>query len=176
MTSAASQRAGTPPILLDVSPEGIATLTLNRPHARNAYNGEAVRELSRLLDQIATSAVIRAVVLRGAGDHFCAGADFAWMRETGRASREDNEADARAIAQMFLKLFELPQPTIALVHGACLGGAMGLAAACDICFASETAFFGLTEVRIGLVPYIVGPYVVRAIGAREASRLFVTGE
>lgn len=165
-----------PAVSLEVSAAGQATVTLDRPHARNAYDGAAVRELARIFSDLNRRNDVRIVIVRGAGTHFCAGADFAWMRKAGELSSEDNRADAETIAEMFLRLHDLPMPTVALVQGACLGGGMGFAAACDVCFATRDAVFGLTEVRFGLAPWIVGPYVVKAIGERAAARIFLTGE
>lgn len=175
MTNAMSAQPNSPLVSLALSAAGVATVTLDRPHARNAYDGAAVRELVRIFGDLGRREDVRIVILRGAGPHFCAGADFAWMRKAGELLPEDNQADAEAIADMFLGLYELPVPTVALVQGACLGGGMGFAAACDLCFATRNAVFGLTEVRFGLVPCIVGPYVVRAIGERAAARVFLTG-
>lgn len=175
MIAASTAHTASGPVSLDLSATGVATVTFNRPHVRNAYDAATVRELARIFEDLGRREDVRIVLVRGAGPHFCAGADFSWMRKAGELSQEDNQADADAIACMFLGLYELPMPTVALVQGACLGGGMGFAAACDLCFATREATFGLTEVKFGLVPSIVGPYVVKAIGERAAARLFLTG-
>ncbi|NTV12246.1 MAG: enoyl-CoA hydratase/isomerase family protein, partial [Zoogloea sp.] len=118
----------------------------------------------------------RVVVLAGRGRSFSAGADLQWMRRAAAAGFDDNLADARGLACMLRALAELPRPTIARVHGAALGGGMGLAAACDICIASASASFATSEVKLGLIPSAIGPYVIRAIGARQAGRYFLSAE
>jgi methylglutaconyl-CoA hydratase len=151
----------------------VATLWMNRPDKHNAFNEALIGELTAALD---TQEGARVVVLGGRGKSFSAGADLDWMRRQGEASEADNLKDARAAAGLFRKLAELCVPTIARVHGAAIGGGMGLAAACDICVASTDATFATSEVRFGLVPAVISPYVIRAIGARQAYRYFQTGE
>ncbi|HEU0225579.1 MAG TPA: enoyl-CoA hydratase-related protein [Steroidobacteraceae bacterium] len=157
-------------------PRGIVTLTLDRPEARNALSGELVLRLTEALAAIAADDSVRAVFLAGAGEVFCAGADIGEMRSAGTAPPAQNEADARRFAGMLEALERLPRPTVAIVDGAAMGGAVGLVACCDIALASERARFALSEVRLGLVPAMISPYVIRAIGARQAHRWFLTGE
>ncbi|HEU4517151.1 MAG TPA: enoyl-CoA hydratase-related protein [Steroidobacteraceae bacterium] len=160
----------------DRDPRGIVTLTLDRPEARNALSAALVEKLTAQLDNLAGDAGVRAIVLTGAGDVFCAGADIGEMRAAGAAPPEQNEADSRRFATMLERLERQPQPTLALVNGAAFGGAIGLVAACDIALAAASARFALSEVRLGLVPAMISPYVIRAIGLREARRWFLSGE
>jgi len=160
----------------DHDPRGIVTLTLDRPEARNALSAALVARLSDELDTLAGDAGVRAIMLTGAGDVFCAGADIGEMRAAGAAPPAQNEADSRRFATMLERLERQPQPTLALVNGAAFGGAVGLIAACDIALAATSARFALSEVRLGLVPAMISPYVIRAIGTREARRWFLSGE
>jgi len=160
----------------DRDPRGTVTLTLDRPEARNALSAALVARLTAELDTLAGDASVRAIVLTGAGDVFCAGADIGEMRAAGAAPPEQNEADSRRFATMLERLERQPQPTLALVNGAAFGGAVGLIAACDIALAATSARFALSEVRLGLVPAMISPYVIRAIGTREARRWFLSGE
>ena len=160
----------------DRDARGIVTLTLDRPEAKNALSAALVARLTEALATLADDATVRAVVLTGAGEVFCAGADIGEMRAAGAAPPEQNEADSRRFARMLECIERQPQPTVALVNGAAFGGAVGLVAACDIALASSGARFALSEVRLGLVPALISPYVIRAIGTREARRWFLTGE
>ncbi len=160
----------------DRNARGIVTLTLDRPEAKNALSAALVGELTAALARLAGDAAVRAVVLTGAGNVFCAGADIRDMRDAGSASPEQNEADARRFATMLETLERQPQPTVAVVNGAAFGGAVGLIAACDIAVAAAGARFSLSEVRLGLVPAMISPYVLRAMGLREARRWCLTGE
>lgn len=155
---------------------GIVTLTLDRPEAKNALSAALVGELTATLGALAADRTVRAIVLTGAGNVFCAGADISEMRAAGMAAAEQNEADSHRFAKMLETLERQPQPTVALVNGAAFGGAIGLIAACDIVLAAAGARFSLSEVRLGLVPAMISPYVVRAIGLREARRWSLTGE
>ena len=155
---------------------GVVTLALDRPEAKNALSAALLAELTAALEALAGDPGVRAVVLTGAGSVFCAGADIAEMRAAGEAAPEANEADARRFAKMLETLERQPQPTVALVNGAAFGGAVGLVAACDIAIAGPDAKFSLSEVRLGLVPAMISPYVLRALGPREARRWCLTGE
>jgi len=155
---------------------GIATLTLEREEARNALSAELVARLAEALASLAGDSSVRIVKLTGAGKVFCAGADIGEMRAAGAASPEQNEADSRRFAQVLESLERQPQPTVAIVNGAAYGGAVGLIAACDIALAAASARFAFSEVRLGLVPAMISPYVTRAIGQRQAHRWFLTGE
>lgn len=153
----------------------IEYLTLNRPEVRNAFNGEVVRELREWAEAVSADAGLRAVVLAGAGPVFCAGGDLEWMARAASFTREENLADASAMAAMFAALDRLPVPLVGRVHGAAMGGGVGLAAVCDLVVAADTAVFALSEVRLGLVPSVVGPYVLAKIGRSAARELFLTG-
>lgn len=154
----------------------IATVWLNRAELHNAFNTQVIEELDACFTALNTRDDIRVVILAGRGKSFSAGADLNWMKQAGQASIEDNEADALKLAKMLQSLATLKQPTIARVHGIAFGGGMGLASACDICVASTDAKFATSEVRLGLAPSTISPYVIRAIGARQASRYFLTAE
>lgn len=171
---------GTKPIeeqvLLDTTREGVAVVTLNRPEVHNAFNAEVVERLSDIFDDLAKQDGVRVVLIDGAGKSFSAGADLEWMRAAGDYTEKENYEDALASANMFHRLRALPQPSLALVHGPALGGGVGLVAAADIAIATSEAQFGLTEVRLGLVPAVISPYVIEAIGPRAARRYFLTGE
>ena len=155
---------------------GIVTLTLDRPEARNALSADLVTRLTEALASLAGDPSVRAILLTGSNTVFCAGADIGEMRAAGAASTEQNEADSRRFAKMLECLERQPQPTVAVVNGSAYGGAVGLIAACDIAIAASSARFALSEVRLGLIPAMISPYVIRAIGQREAQRWFLTGE
>ncbi len=152
------------------------TLWLNRPELHNAFDDGLIAELTGALATAATDPGVRAVVLAGNGASFSAGADLNWMRGMAALSESENRHDALALARLMRTLDELPKPTIARVHGAAFGGGVGLVACCDIAVASEQARFGLTESRLGLLPAVISPYVVAAIGPRQARRWFATAE
>jgi methylglutaconyl-CoA hydratase len=163
-------------ILTSVDARGLGTVTLNRPEVHNAFNETLIAELTAVLGELAADERVRTVVLAGEGPSFCAGADLDWMRRTGAYTREENFADARAAAEMLRALDTLPKPTIAAVRGPAFGGGAGLVACCDIAIASESAVFSFSEVRLGLIPAVISPYVIAAIGARQARRYFLTAE
>ncbi len=162
-------------IILDASPGGLATVMINRPDKHNAFNGHVVEQLADAFETVRTSNC-RAMLLRGAGKSFSAGGDLKWMRAAGHYTKSENAADALGLAHMLKKLAELPLLTIASVQGACMGGGCGLVAACDVAVAHSDAKFRFSEVRLGLTPATISPYVIRAIGARWANALFATGE
>lgn len=155
---------------------GVVWLTLDRPEIHNAFDDRMIVELTAAFEALARDDAIRALVLTGAGSSFSAGADLNWMRRTTTYSEAANLRDANALAALMKVLYELPQPTVARVNGVALGGGTGLVACCDIVVASEGALFGTTEVRLGIMPAVIGPYVIAAIGARRARRLMLTGE
>jgi methylglutaconyl-CoA hydratase len=155
---------------------GNATVWLNRPERHNAFHEGLLEELPRCLTQLSQDAAVRTIVLAGRGRSFCAGADLEWMQRQARAGYDENLEDARRLAWMLRTLAQSPKPTIARVHGAALGGGMGLVAACDMAIATREASFGTTEVRLGLTPSTIAPYVVAAIGERPARRYFLSGE
>ena len=154
----------------------VATVWFNRAELHNAFNTQVIEELHACFQALNSRDDVRVVVLAGRGKSFSAGADLNWMKQAGQASQAENEADALKLAKMLQSLATLKQPTIARVHGIAFGGGMGLASACDICIASSDAKFATSEVRLGLAPSTISPYVIRAIGARQASRYFLTAE
>ncbi|WP_084417835.1 enoyl-CoA hydratase-related protein [Henriciella litoralis] len=163
-------------ISLDATPGGIAVITLNRPDKHNAFNAIVIDELTDALTTLEEQTTIRMVILRGNGPSFSAGADLEWMKAAADYSRHENEEDAFKLAEMLRKLSELPQMTVALVQGAAMGGGAGLVAACDIAVAMTDAKFRFSEVRLGLTPATISPYVISAIGPRWAKALFVSAE
>jgi len=150
-------------------------VTLNRPEVRNAFNEHLIAEMTNWAERAATDQGLRAVVIDGAGASFSAGADLAWMAKMAGYTRDQNVRDARAAAAMFAAIDRLSVPVIAQVHGAALGGGAGLAAVADIVVAAEDATFGFTEVKLGLIPAVIAPYVLAKIGQSAARELFVTG-
>jgi len=165
------------PKYLEIAVDGrVARIALNRPDVHNAFDDELIYELTDALTKLDADAAIRAVVLTGNGASFSAGADLNWMRRMATLSESDNRADSARLATLMRTLNDLSKPTVARVHGAAYGGGVGLVACCDIVVASDAAKFGLTEVKLGLVPAVISPYVIAAIGAREARRLFLTAE
>jgi methylglutaconyl-CoA hydratase len=154
----------------------VAHVVLARPEVRNAFDDSLIAELTAAFFDIAADREIRAVVLSGEGPVFCAGADIAWMRKAGGYTREQNEADAERMARMLRAIDACPKPVVALVHGAAIGGGVGIVAAADIVVAAEGTVFALSEVRLGILPAVISPYVLRAIGSRQARDLFLTGD
>jgi methylglutaconyl-CoA hydratase len=154
----------------------VARLRLDRPEVHNAFDDGLVAALTRTLESLVESADVRVLVLEGAGASFSAGADLNWMRGMAAASEAENRDDALALARLMRTLDAMPMPTIARVHGAAFGGGVGLVACCDIAIGTPAAKFGLTESRLGLLPAVISPYVIAAIGARQARRYFATAE
>ena len=163
-------------VLFDVSAQGVATVTLNNPEKHNAFDDAIIAELNALLTDIAQREDIKVMVLAATGKSFSAGADLNWMKRMASYSYEDNLKDANALAEMLYTLNFLPQPTIAKIQGAAFGGAVGLASCCDIVIASNKASFCLSEVKLGLIPATISPYVVNAIGLKASRRYFQTAE
>ena len=155
--------------------EAAARITLARPRVKNAFNEELIAELTRALAALGAEDGVRVVTVTGSGDAFSAGADLNWMKKMAGYDYGENLTDARALADLLETLYMLPKPTIAMVNGPAIGGGVGLVAACDIALASRTAFFSLSEVRLGLVPACIAPYVIRRIGERFAREYFLTG-
>lgn len=155
---------------------GIRELRLNRPNVHNAFDDRLIAELTAALLEAGRDPSVRVVVLTGVGASFSAGADLNWMRDMAKASEEENREDSLRLAALMRTLQFLPKPTIARVNGPAYGGGVGLIACCDIAIGVTTARFGLTEVKLGLVPAVISPYVIAAIGLRHARRLFLTGE
>ena len=154
----------------------IATVTLNRPEVRNAFNDESITALTEAFTALGANDAVRVIVLAASGPGFCAGADLNWMRRMAEYSREENLADAAQLAEMLRLLYTCPKPTVARVQGDVFAGGMGLVAACDIAVSVDTASYCLSEVRLGLIPATIGPYVVRAMGPRAAHRYALTAE
>jgi methylglutaconyl-CoA hydratase len=154
----------------------VATITLNRPQVHNAFNEAMIAGLTKAFRDVGSRDQVRLVILAAEGKNFCAGADLHWMRRAAGFSEEENLRDALAAAEMLRAADQLPQPLIAKVQGMVLGGGVGLVAAADIAIAAEDAEFGLSEVLLGLIPAVISPYVIRAIGARQARRAFLTAE
>jgi methylglutaconyl-CoA hydratase len=154
----------------------LATVTLNRPDVRNAFNEAMIAELALAFDELGRNELVRVVVLAANGPAFCAGADLNWMKKMARFSQAENEADALLLADMLRTIYLCPRPVVAKVQGDCYGGGMGLVAACDIAVASEAASFCLSEVKLGLIPATIAPYVIRAMGENAARRYLLTAE
>jgi methylglutaconyl-CoA hydratase len=155
---------------------GVAEIRMNRPEKHNAFDETLIAELTAAFRNVGQDDGVRVVVLSAAGQSFSAGADLDWMKRMAAFDEAQNLADAQQLGRLLRTLDELPKPTLALVNGAAIGGGVGLVAAVDIAIAAATASFGLAEVRLGLIPAVIGPYVVRALGERSCRRLFLTGE
>ena len=155
---------------------GVTTLWMDRPEVYNAFDERLIAELSAVLTELESDAETKILVLAGRGKHFSAGADLNWMKRAAMMSDEENLADAKRFASMLYQLAHFPKPTIARIQGAALGGGTGLAAACHIAIAAENARFSTSEVKFGIIPAVISPYVLRAIGEREAMRYFQTAE
>ncbi|WP_020654401.1 enoyl-CoA hydratase/isomerase family protein [Massilia niastensis] len=154
----------------------LATVTLNRPELRNAFNEHAIAELALVFDELGRNELVRAIVLAANGPAFCAGADLNWMKKMAGYSHDENQLDAARLADMLRTIYLCPKPTVARVQGDCYAGGMGLVAACDIVVASDNAAFCLSEVKLGLIPATISPYVIKAMGEQAARRYFLTAE
>jgi methylglutaconyl-CoA hydratase len=162
---------------LDLSiADKVATVTLNRPELRNAFNELSIAELALVFDELGQNDLVRVVVLAANGSAFCAGADLNWMKKMAAYTQDENEADALLLADMLRTIYRCPKPVVAKVQGDCYAGGMGLVAACDIAVASEAANFCLSEVKLGLVPATISPYVIKAMGENAARRYFISAE
>ena len=163
------------PVQIEVS-DMVATVTLNRPEVRNAFNDEVITAMIGAFEDLAGRADVRCIVLAASGSAFCAGADLNWMRRMADYTHEQNLVDAGYLATMMQTIYACPKPTIARIQGDVYAGGTGLVAACDIAVSSDTAHYCLSEVRLGLIPATISPYVIRAMGARAAHRYFLTAE
>jgi methylglutaconyl-CoA hydratase len=163
-------------VLLDIDVRGVATVTLNQPEIHNAFDDKLIVQLTDIFTSISQNKDVRVMVLAAAGKSFSAGADLNWMQRMASYSYEQNLADANVLANMFFILNTIDKPTIARVQGAAFGGAVGLVACCDIAIGSKLSKFCLSEVKLGLAPATISPYVIDAIGARVARRYFTTAE
>lgn len=162
-------------LLIDTT-HGLATVTLNRPDVRNAFNEEVIAELTQAFTQLGQQADVRCIVLAANGPAFCAGADLNWMRRIADYSHAENLADAAQLAEMLRVIHTCPKPTVARIQGDVYAGGTGLVAVCDVAVSVDTAHFCLSEVKLGLIPATISPYVIRAMGARAAHRYFLTAE
>jgi methylglutaconyl-CoA hydratase len=153
---------------------GVAQITMSRPEVFNAFDAAMIAELDAAFDQLIADDGVRVILLAGAGKHFSAGADLKWMQRASEESREWNLADARRFAAMLGKIDACPKPTVARVQGAALGGGTGLVCACDIAIGADNASFAVSEARFGIIPSVIGPYLINAVGKREARRLALT--
>jgi methylglutaconyl-CoA hydratase len=163
-------------VLVDVDDRGVATVTLNRPEVGNAYNAAMLDGLINGLQHLARDPAVRCLVIRGAGKHFQAGADIRWLNEVAQFPPAENFAASLATTRAMQLLNEFPRPTIALVHGACFGGGVGIVCCVDVAFATPDALFGITEVRVGVSPTPISTHMVNAIGLRHTRRYALTGE
>lgn len=154
----------------------VGTVTLNRPEVRNAFNNELIAELTLAFKDLQSRDDVRCIVLAANGTAFCAGADLNWMRSMADYTREQNVADAGQLATMLQTIYESPKPTLARIQGDVYAGGTGLVAACDVAVSVDTAHYCLSEVKLGLIPATISPYVIRAMGARAAHRYFLTAE
>lgn len=161
---------------ISIDSRGVANLILNRPEVHNAFDDQMIAELIRVLDQLAADDKVKVLTLSARGKNFSAGADLNWMRSMAQKNYQQNLDDANELAALMHKLDKFPKPTIALVQGAAFGGAVGLVACCDMALAEQGASFCLSEVKIGLIPAVISPYVMRALGERQCRRYFLTAE
>ncbi|MBA3058998.1 MAG: enoyl-CoA hydratase/isomerase family protein [Gammaproteobacteria bacterium] len=161
---------------LNIQTGPLATVTLNRPEVRNAFNDEVIAELTQAFTELGQDTQVRAIVLAASGPAFCAGADLNWMRRMADYTHAENLADAAQLAEMLRVIYSCPKPTVARIQGDVYAGGMGLVAACDMAVSVDTAHYCLSEVKLGLYPATISPYVIRAMGARAAHRYFLTAE
>jgi methylglutaconyl-CoA hydratase len=164
------------PVLQRFTAGAVAEVRLNRPDVRNAFNAELIGALRAEFAALGQDESVRAIVLSGEGKVFCGGADISWMRASLDLTYDENVADAKAMSEMFRAIDRCPKPVIGKVHGAALGGGAGLAAVCDAVIASADAVFGFTEVKLGIIPAVISPFVLAKIGISNARALFLTGE
>lgn len=161
-------------VTIETDARGVARVTMNRPEVFNAFNEAMIAELGQAFEQLSADPAVRLIVLAGSGKAFSAGADLQWMKRAAEATQAANLEDARRFAAMLQRIAECPKPTLARVQGLALGGGVGLAAACDIALATPDAKFAVSEARFGILPAVIGPYVINAVGPRQARRLALT--
>ncbi|MEQ8321305.1 MAG: enoyl-CoA hydratase/isomerase family protein [Rhodospirillales bacterium] len=166
----------TAPLITEISGRGVATITLRRPEIHNAFDDVLIERLRRELHGLNNDPKVRVVVLAAEGKSFSAGADLNWMKRMAEYERAENLEDAKNLGKLMATLYRMRQPTVAIVQGPAYGGGVGLVAACDIAIASDAAHFCLSEVRLGLIPAVIGPYVIHAVGERHATRYMLTAE
>lgn len=167
---------GNEDVVLTSIQNNIGTLTLNRPGKRNAMDHILIEELTSAFEQFREDPKVRAIILTANGEHFCAGADIKWMQTVAQTNFAENKNDAMLLANLLYEIYTCTKPVIVLAHGATLGGGLGLVAACDIAIAATTATFAFSEVKIGITPSVISPYIISAIGERETRYYFLTGE
>lgn len=160
----------------ELDSRGVATLCLDRPQLHNAFDDTLIAELNRVLTDYAADPAVRVLVLRSNGKSFSAGADLNWMKRVAQYDFDDNLRDSQALAELMERIYRFPAPTVAVVQGPAFGGGVGLVSCCDIAIASTSASFCLSEVKLGLAPAVISPYVIAAMGARQAQRYFLTAE
>jgi methylglutaconyl-CoA hydratase len=160
----------------ELDSRGVATLCLDRPQLHNAFDDTLIAELNRVLTHYAADPAVRVLVLRSNGKSFSAGADLNWMKRVAQYNFDDNLRDSQALAELMERIYRFPAPTVAVVQGPAFGGGVGLVSCCDIAIASTSASFCLSEVKLGLAPAVISPYVIAAMGARQAQRYFLTAE
>ena len=154
--------------------DGVAVVTMSRPEVYNAFDDAMIAELDSAFAQLASDDTVRVIMLTGSGKHFCAGADLDWMRRTSKASAAENLTDARRLAAMLDRIDRCPKPTLARIQGAALGGGTGLVCVCDVAIVADNASFAISEARFGILPATIGPYLINAVGKRQAQRLALT--
>lgn len=163
-------------LIVDQDPRGVLYVALNRPQVRNAFNSEVIEDLLNVFKTEALRSEVRMIVLRGSGSIFCAGGDLNWMKKSIEYSYEENLAETRQLTHLFATLNECPKPVIGSIHGAAIGGGVGLVSICDIAIATEETQFSLSEVRLGIIPACIGPFVIEKIGSSHARALFMSAE
>lgn len=162
--------------ILTAENAGIYTITFNKPNKHNAFDDKFIHDLLNLIQAASKQATVKAIVFKANGKNFSAGADLAWMQRMAKYSNQENTADALELAKLIHCIYTCPKPTIAMIQGATYGGGLGIIAACDVAIAAENARFCFSEVKLGLIPAVISPYVVAAIGARAANALFISAE
>ncbi|NNL89148.1 MAG: gamma-carboxygeranoyl-CoA hydratase, partial [Marinicaulis sp.] len=163
-------------LITTIDKRGVARLTLNRPEVRNAFDEGLIHNICDTMGRLGADENVRIIVLTGTGSVFCAGADLNMMSRVAGYTQTENTDDARRLAHMLWSIYHSPKPTIARVNGPAMGGGLGLIAACDISIGVDDAFFALSEVRVGLIPAVISPFVIEAIGPQQARRYFLSGE
>lgn len=163
-------------ILVTKPQDAVCLLTLNRPEKRNALDGAIIQEWIQILEHIENDKTIRVVMLNGNGDHFCAGADIAWMQKMSQCSKADNINDALQLANLLKKIYFFSKPVIGLIHGATMGGGLGVAACCDMVIAASNSNFCFSETKMGLTPSVISPYILPILGERLTRYYFLTAE
>jgi methylglutaconyl-CoA hydratase len=163
-------------ITVDIDDDGAATITLARPDLHNAFNETLIEEISNCVTELSTDGNVRLIILTGEGKSFCAGADINWMKSMVEFSHEENIRDSQALADMFKIINECPKPVVGRINGAAFGGGVGLVAVCDVAVAADNTRFSFSEVKLGIIPAVISPYVISRVGPGHARRLFITGE